>query len=113
MNKVKLNICGSHYIVSAQEDEAYVLSLAEKLDKDMSAVLAAAPSASVTSAAILTALDYLDDLKKTNLGADNMRAQIKNYLEDAAKAKLEVEEAKREIERLRKEIGYLKGSVDR
>ena len=70
------------------------------------------PSASVTTAAVITALDYLDELKKTNLSADNMRAQIKNYLEDAAKAKLEVEEAKKEIDRLRREIGYLKGSVN-
>lgn len=112
MNKIKLNICGSRYILAAADDEEYVLSLAEKLDGDMNEILAQTPSASVTTAAVITALDYLDELKKTNLSADNMRAQIKNYLEDAAKAKLEVEEAKKEIDRLRREIGYLKGSVN-
>ena len=50
----------------------------------------------------------LDELKKSTSGADNMRAQIKDYLEDAAKAKLAAEEARREVERLRREIGYLK-----
>ena len=34
--------------------------------------------------------------------------EIKDYLEDAAKAKLSAEEARREVERLRREIGYLK-----
>ena len=53
-------------------------------------------------------LGYLDELKKSTSGADNMRAQIKDYLEDAAKAKLSAEEARREVERLRREIGYLK-----
>ena len=38
-----------------------------------------------------------------------MRAQIKDYLEDAAKAKLELEEERREVERLRRELGYLNG----
>ena len=65
-------------------------------------------SVSVTTAAVITALGYLDELKKSTSGADNMRAQIKDYLEDAAKAKLAAEEARREVERLRREIGYLK-----
>ena len=60
------------------------------------------------TAAVITALGYLDELKKSTSGADNMRAQIKDYLEDAAKAKLAAEEARREVERLRREIGYLK-----
>lgn len=57
----------------------------------------------------MTALGYLDELKKSTSGADNMRAQIKDYLEDAAKAKLELEEERREVERLRRELGYLNG----
>lgn len=75
----------------------------------MSQMLTANPSASVTTAAVMTALGYLDELKKSTSGADNMRAQIKDYLEDAAKAKLELEEERREVERLRRELGYLNG----
>ena len=82
--------------------------LTEKLDSDMTQMLASNPTASVTTAAVITALGYLDELKKSTSGADNMRAQIKDYLEDAAKAKLAAEEARREVERLRREIGYLK-----
>ena len=85
-----------------------MLGLAEKLDSDMNQVLMNNPTASITTAAVITAMDYLDELKKSTSGADNMRAQIKDYLEDAAKAKLAAEEARREVERLRRELGYLK-----
>ncbi len=108
-NKIKLEICGSNYIIATTDTEEYVLGLAEKLDADMSQVLSSTPMASVTSAAVITALGYLDELKKSTSGADNMRAQIKDYLQDAAKAKLELEEERREVERLRRELGYLNG----
>ena len=111
VNKIRLEICGCSYLISTTDSEQYTLSLAEKLDHNMNEIMAQNPSASVTAAAVLSALDYLDELEKSSASADNMRSQIKDYLEDAAKAKLEAEEAKKEIERLRREIGYLKGSA--
>ena len=107
-NKIKLEICGSNYVIATTDTEEYVLGLAEKLDSDMNQVLMNNPTASITTAAVITAMDYLDELTKSTSGADNMRAQIKDYLEDAAKAKLAAEEARREVERLRRELGYLK-----
>ena len=71
-------------------------------------LMASAPSASVTTAAVLCALDYLDEWQKAVLVSDNMRAQIKDCLEDAAKPKLAAEEARREVERLRRELEQLK-----
>ncbi|MEG1873438.1 MAG: cell division protein ZapA, partial [Ruthenibacterium sp.] len=97
------------YTISTTDAEQYMLSLAEKLDKAMNQVMATIPAASVTTAAVMTALSYLDELEKSSASADNMRGQIKNYLEDAATAKLDAEEARRELERLRRELGYLKG----
>ena len=96
------------YVIATTDTEEYILSLAEKLDADMNQMMTNNPSASIATAAVITALGYLDELKKSTSGADNMRAQIKDYLEDAAKAKLSAEEARREVERLRREIGYLK-----
>lgn len=110
-NKVRFAICGTTYTISTTDSEEYVLSLAEKLDGDMNQMMAASRTASVATAAIITALGYLDELKKSTTGADNMRAQIRDYLEDAAKAKLAAEEAHREVERLRREISYLKDAA--
>lgn len=109
-SKIRLEICGSSYVISTSETEEYVKSLAEKLDKDMSQLLASSPTASVATAAVVVALDYLDELKKSRNGADNMREQIRDYLEDAAKAKLAAEESRREVERLKREISFMKES---
>ena len=108
-NRIKLEICGSNYVISTTDSEEYVLGLAEKLDADMSQLLSTNRTASVTTAAVITALGYLDELKKSTSGADNMRAQIKDYLEDAARAKLKLDEERREVERLRRELGYMGG----
>ena len=56
-------------------------------------------------------MEYLDELEKSSASADNMRSQIQNYLDDAASAKVEAEEAKREIARLRRELDQLKGKA--
>lgn len=108
-NKIKLEICGGTYVLASTDTEEYVQSLAERLDADMNRVLTETPSASVTTSAVITALDYLDELSKSKNGADNMRAQIKDYLEDAARAKQVAVELKKENDRLKQELAYLKG----
>lgn len=107
--RVKLEICGSSYVVSTNDSAEYLLGLAEKLDADMNQVMIDTPNASVTAAAVITALGYLDEAEKNAFGADNMRAQIQDYLEDAAKARLAAEEARAEAERLRRELAYYEG----
>lgn len=104
--KVKLEIGGSSYVVSTNDPEDYLLGLAARLDADMNTLMIETPNASVTAAAVITALGYLDEAEKSAFGADNMRAQIQDYLEDAARARMAAEEAKREVERLRRELAY-------
>lgn len=106
--KVRLEIAGSSYVVSTNDSEEYLVALAERLDADMKKIMQEAPNASVTSAAVISALGYLDESAKNAFGADNMRVQIQDYLEDAAKAKMAAEEARREAEKLRNELEYYK-----
>jgi cell division protein ZapA len=103
-HKVKLEICGSSYVVSTNDSEEYLLGLAERLDRDMNQMMIDSPNASVAAAAVITALAYLDESEKSAFGADNMRAQIQGYLEDASKARLAAEDLKRENGRLRNEL---------
>ena len=112
-NRVKLNVCGSSYVISTSDSEEYLLGLAERLDKDMHQLMMESPNASVTAAAVITALSYLDEAEKSAFGADNMRAQIQGYLEDASRARLAAEEAKREAERLRNELRHYEGAAKR
>jgi cell division protein ZapA len=92
-SKVRLNICGSSYVVNTSESEDYMKNLADRLNLDMNELMASSNSVSITTAAVMTALNYRDELEKASGSADNMRRQIKDYLEDAASAKMAAEEA--------------------
>jgi cell division protein ZapA len=107
-NKIKLNIAGSTYTINSMDSEEHVLSIAKTLDHDMRTVLDQTASASVTAAAVICAMTYLDKLEKSSKGADNMRLQIKQYLEEANKARYEAEKVKIELEKLKVDIQYLK-----
>lgn len=108
VNKVRLTIAGSPYVITTTDSEEYVTNLAQKLDADIAGVMEENPNLSVTRAAVFCALDYLDEYTKSMGSADNMRSQIKDYLADAAKAKLAADEARREVERLKREVQTLK-----
>jgi cell division protein ZapA len=110
-NRVNLKICGSSYSILTEDDPEYVEELGEVIDKEMKAVGQDAPSLSLTQCAVLVALDQADACKKATASADNLRAQIKDYLEDSARARMEVDVARREIERLNREISSLRNKL--
>ena len=56
-------------------------------------------------------VDKADTCKKSTASSDNLRAQIKDYLEDSARARMEVDVARREIERLNREISSLRERI--
>ena len=46
----------------------------------------------------------MDEAKKAEAAADNLRAQMKSYLDDNARARMEADNARREADRLRREL---------
>lgn len=102
--RVTLNICGNDYNITTDEDAAYVEKLGARLDEDLTKIIKDNSRLSITQAAILAALDYADEASKATATADNLRGQIKEYLEDSARYKMEAEVAKREVERLQREM---------
>lgn len=107
-NKLKVSICGTDYYITSEEDEAYVRSVADKVEAQMNAIMEANPRVSVTMAAVLTALDSCDEGLRALSSADNLRSQIKDYLEESSKARMEADEARRENERLKRELQSLR-----
>ncbi len=112
-SKVRLNICGSSYVVNTSESEDYMKNLADRLNLDMNELMASSNSVSITTAAVMTALNYRDELEKASGSADNMRRQIKDYLEDAASAKMAAEEARRENASLKRRVDELERRLRR
>jgi cell division protein ZapA len=107
--KVRLQICGTEYTISSAEDDAdYMRSLGAELDAKMHELQEENPRLSITQCAVLCALDYLDAFKKAESGAENLRSQIQDYLEDAARARTDSEITKRELDRVAKELAALR-----
>lgn len=107
-NKVRLQICGTEYMITSDEPEEYMRQLGEQLDRSMTGMISSDPRISTTMAAVLTALNNADEAYKANQTADHLRAQMKDYLADNARARQDAENARRECERLRRELQDLR-----
>lgn len=101
MNKIRLTICDTEYLLNAEESEEYMQALAEKVDASMRQMMEN-PRVSLSMAAVLTALNAQDELEKALASADNLRAQMKDYLNDSARA---------EVDRLRQENAQLRARL--
>ena len=110
-NRIKLNICGSECVISSDDSESYIRSIGDEVEMAMEDILTKNERISITMAAIITALSYCDESHKATGGADNLRSQIKDYLEDSTRARTESEESKRELDRLRREIQTLRSRL--
>ena len=112
-NKFSLNIAGISLIVNTDEEAEHVRYLNDTLNSDLKTVLEANKSASVTNAAILCALDYLDRFDKANKNASNMRNQIKDYLSEAANSKMMYDDQLLKNTQLLSEIKGLRAQVNK
>ena len=95
-NKVTMNICGQEYTLVADESAAYMEKVGALVDERMRQVLDAL-HVSQTDAAVLAAVNLADELLKNQAAAENLRRQVKNYLDEATQAKNEASELKRPL----------------
>ena len=100
-NKIKLYIAGVEYSIIAEDDVKYVQELGRDLDRALTKIMKESPRLSTTQAAVLVALQYADEAKKSSGTTDTLRSQIKECLKDSAEAKSERDFYKRELERIK------------
>lgn len=105
LNKMTIQVRGIKYPITTKEDPAYVVGLAHKLDEDIRELTSGRTGVSLNEALVLVAMSYLDSTEKAERTADNLRSQISEYLDDAAKLRLEASDAKREIGKLERKLG--------
>ena len=106
-NKIKITLDGIEYLINSEDDEAYVRHIGERLNRSMENIKKDSPYLSTTMVAVLAALDFCDQAYKSSVDAENLRQQLRNYIEEAAKSANEVEECKKEIDRLKQDIDQL------
>ena len=102
-NRVVVNICGEDYTFVAEESASYMQKVGTYVGDKMSEVLSGA-KVGRTDAAVLTAANIADELFKAQEANQQLRSQIKGYLDEAGKAQAEVSELKREIFRLQQKM---------
>lgn len=95
-NRITVNICGEDYTLVAEENTAYMEQVASLVDKKMTEIIAGA-KVGRGDAAVLTAVNLADELLKSEQTAENLRRQVKSYLDEAAQAKNEASELKRQL----------------
>lgn len=104
MNKIKVKIYNREYTLQTEETAEYTVNLAKKLDAQLVESLKNRTAASVVDAAILIALSALDETQKVNDNIDNIRTQIKDYVDDAGEARLKCDELQKENRELKAKI---------
>lgn len=101
-NRVKIEVFGTEYPITTQEDPAYVRQMGEEIDGSVRSIMKST-GISLPEALVLLSLSYLDSYKKSENSADNLREQLASYLEEATQAKIELTKAKADLERLNRD----------
>ena len=98
-NRVTVTVDGRSYTLIAAEEEAYVQKVAAFVDNQVKSVIQNSKVSSVDGVT-LAAINVADQYFKEMATSENLRRQLKEYLEEGAKQKLEISELKREIFKL-------------
>ena len=107
INRVKVVLCGKEYILQTEDAPSYVYQLAKNLEKSIKEITEENPRVSAHSAVMMVALSTMDELTKANNSIEVIRSQVKEYVDEAGKARLERDAALREIDALKAKIEQL------
>ena len=107
INRVKVVLCGREYVLQTEDAPSYVYQLAKNLEKRISDITENNPRVSAHSAVMMVALSTMDELTKANNSVEVIRSQVKEYVDEAGKARLERDAALREIDVLKAKIEQL------
>ncbi len=98
-NRITVSICGDDYTLMAEESPSYMQKVAAMVDAEMGEIMASGRVGRL-DAAVLAAAHLADQLLKQQASTENLRSQLKDYLDDANKAKAELSECRRELFKL-------------
>lgn len=99
-NKVRFSVVGSEFCIVTNDSEEYIRSVAAEAEARINKYTAAANGLSAFQAAVLTAMEYADENKRKENILNNIKEQVKTYLDDAARIKAERDKYKEEYEKL-------------
>lgn len=101
-NKVTIYIHNQRYRFLAEENEDYLQQCADIVNKEMDSAMDG-NTLSITDGAVLAAMNVADKYCKERLVSDNLRAQLKQALDENARLAKEMSDMKREARKAAKE----------
>ncbi len=102
-NRITVTIAGTDYTFTAEESPAYMQKVAAHVSEKMNAIMESGKIGRV-DAAVLAAANITDELYKEQAVSENLRNQLKDYLDEANRAKNEASEARRELFKLQQKL---------
>ena len=102
-NRITVSICGTDYTFTAEESPSYMQKVAALVDTRMGEILQSGRINRV-DAAVLAAANIADELLKEQTASENLRNQLKDYLDEANQAKAEASDLRREIFKLQQRL---------
>mgnify|MGYP004503562005 FL=1 len=109
-NKLRVEILGRVFnLVSGTEEASYIAEVAEKVDAKMKELKRSNPQLSYEDAAVLSALNFCDDLTAMKLSAqqaqeteaDSIRSQLVEYSKELSNATATIKKLQKEINQLK------------
>lgn len=110
-NRVVISICGEDYTLIAEESSSYMQKVGSYVGDKMTGILQGA-HVGRTDAAVLTAVNVTDELFKAQSSAEQLRTQIKQYVDELNRSKNEASELKREVFRLQQRLNKNGGGAN-
>lgn len=93
----------------SEDSKEYMENVAKYIDKKIGDIVyASGGNLTMQDTAVLAAINIADDYFKSEESADNLRSQIKQYIDDASDTMFENNRLKAENSRLKAEILALK-----
>ncbi len=95
-NRIQVTICGEDYTLVADESPSYMEKVGAIVGDKMTDLMNSA-RVSRNDAAVLAAINLADELLKAEAASENLRRQVKTYLDEANAAKNEASDLKRQL----------------
>lgn len=107
LKNMTISVAGIEVTIHTDEDREYVLRLASQVDEKVTGYLKKGARVTVSMAAILAAMEFCDEFEKNRIAVENMRSQVRSYIDDAMRATNERDRLKAELDRVRQELDEL------
>jgi cell division protein ZapA len=100
MNVINVNINGMEYNLKGQESEEYLHKVARHVDKKLQSIMKGNSKLSISSAAVLTAVNAADDMFKCDAAYEELQQDMDKLMEADNLLKKEIESLKKHLKHL-------------